>query len=149
MSALDCLTEIHTKAIKPAFDDYVAAFKAMRTAGDADIPAVAAIQALERFKKAAGDAEAALREAVLASMIESGTLGFEAGPFQVTRVVASRTPIVQDEARLRAIAPDLFKAQPDKLDRTELARRLRAGTEIQGAALSNGGPGHIQIRGAK
>jgi len=143
------MNELHAQAIKPASDAYVAALKAMREADDPDVPAIEAVIALDALKGAASEAEVALRELVRDSMSESGVTGFEAGAYEVVRVSPRPAATVTDLAALQAAAPELFETQPDKLNRTELTKRLRNGATLPGAVLGNGGPGHIAIRAAK
>ncbi|CAI9119568.1 hypothetical protein [Brytella acorum] len=147
MSAvLEIANKLNRDAFKPAVDAYSDALEAMRAANDPDSPAIAMIVALERIQKAAKDIEELLRVAVRDSNQEQGVLAFEAGPYEVTIARGAVSLTIKDLAALRAAAPDLFEPQPDKLNRTELKKRLTQGLELAGAELSPPGPGHIQIR---
>ncbi|WP_367159940.1 siphovirus Gp157 family protein [Kozakia baliensis] len=146
---LDRANDLHRDAIKPAFDAYVEALKAMRAANDPDGPAIAAIVSLEALQKAAKEMESTLRAKVTASLDESGVLGFEAGAYEVSRVRPKPQADVLDLEAIRHAAPDLFEPQPDKLNKTELTKRLRKGEEIPGAQMGVAPTGHIAIRSKK
>lgn len=149
MNTLDIANRAYAEDIKPAFDSMIDAIKQMRTANDPDTGAILCIEALDLLSKNAKAMSDDLRAGVLQSCDESGTISFEAGPYLVTRTRPDLPAMVTDEVALRAALPALFSPQPDKLNRTELTKRLRRGETIPGATLGPAPVGTIQIRTRK
>lgn len=127
---------IHADQIKPAFDEYVTALGAIRSANDPDGPSVDMIQACEAMQAKFKAAVETLRSSLFASMKETGVLEFERGMFAVSIRAGATSAVIKDEKAARLAAPDLFLPQPDKVDKAALTKRLKAGIEVKGAELS-------------
>ena len=127
---------IHADQIKPAFDEYVAALGAVRSANDPDAPSVDMIQACEALQAKFKAAAETLRSSLFASMKETGVTEFERGMFVVSIRAGATSASIKDEKAVRLAAPDLFLPQPDKVDKAALTKRLKAGIEVKGAELS-------------
>jgi len=145
-AVLDHANEIHKNVLRPAMNEWIEALTAMRAANDPDGPAIAGIVVLERLAKGSKELADILRDKVRVSCDDSGVLGFEAGAYEVARVRPKPQGEVSDADALRIAAPELFEPQPDKINRTELTKRLRKGEALPGAALGDAPIGHIQIR---
>lgn len=146
MNTLDIARKAYAENIKPAFNSMIDAIKHMQTANDPDTGAILCIEALDLLAKNARAMSDDLREAIRISCVESGTVSFYAGPYLVTRTMPERAVIITDETALKGAMPMLFAPQPDKINRTELTKRLRRGETIPGAMLGAAPVGTIQIR---
>lgn len=150
MTLLERINKLHAEDMKPGIDRYVRWVQAARAEGaEVDQCAVELAEALDELEKAAKAAREELRASVHAEMLECGVLQFETPNFSVSHVAGAQRATVTDPKRVRAARPDLFKPQPDKLDTAALAKLLKAGIMVDGAELSNGGAGHIQIKARK
>lgn len=150
MTLLERINKSHADDLKPAIDRYVRWVQAARVDGaEVDQCAVELAEALDEVEKAAKAVREALRESVHAEMLECGVLQFDTLNFSVSHVAGAQKATVTDPKKLRAARPDLFKPQPDKLDTAALAKLLKAKIAVDGAELSNGGAGHIQIKARK
>nr|WP_240161763.1 siphovirus Gp157 family protein [Gluconacetobacter azotocaptans] len=147
---LALLNAIHAETMKPRVDRWVSWLRAAREPdAEVDQCVVEAIEALDAIEKGAKATRELLRGALHADMLASGVLSFEATNYVASHVSASVDVLVSDEQAIHAARPDLFKPQPDKLDKAALKKLLNAGIKVEGATLSNGGPGHVLIRGKK
>ncbi|GAA4475472.1 siphovirus Gp157 family protein [Gluconacetobacter asukensis] len=150
MKGLDLINKLHADDLKPAIDRYVRWIIASRADGaEVDQCEVELAEALDELGKAAKAAREALRASVHDEMLECGILQFDTLNFSASHVAGAQRATVTDLKKLRAARPDLFKPQPDNLDTAALTKLLKAGIMVDGAELSNGGAGHIQIKARK
>lgn len=151
MSPLEQMNSLHASHVKPVFDKWVSAIMEAREVGEAhaDKEAIEGIVALENIEKAAKEGQRILRDAMAEYMSENGLLGFNSTHYSAGLSAAPQTVTVTDENAVRAARPDLFEPQPDKLNRTELTKKLKHGDAVPGATLSNGGAPRLVIRARK
>ena len=91
-----------------------------------------------RFKKQCDNIRTALAVAMDTAQVDT----VEAAAATVTRKAVPPSAVITNEAD---IPTDYWKKQDPKLDKTALARALKAGEMVPGAQLSNGGH-TVQIR---
>lgn len=149
----------HAAALRPLLLELATDADLPRTArlaaadaeGATDVEAVmaragAAIVALESAAATAETQAKALREALLALMIETGAPPISTPHHTISYSETRRVRITDDAA----IPPSLMRQPEPKPDTEAIGRLLRAGHTVPGAALSNGTPSlTIRARNAR
>lgn len=143
LNSQEVLTETYNRLIKNAFNAYV------RTMNDNNIPEehklLNAIYCLGFFIENSNKCYEELRSHLHLEMQDSGIISYKSDKAKATLVKATQSAQIISEAEIAKHRPDLMVASEIRPDRTEIAKLLRKGEQIQGAVLSNGGPPVLKI----
>ncbi|WP_215762230.1 hypothetical protein [Acetobacter sp. P1H12_c] len=123
--------------------------KAIRLPGaNTDGCALELIGVLENVERKAKFARDLLRAALCNQMQIDGVVCLESDHWKATVMRPAASAHISDEKALKAARPELWKPQPDKLDRTELNKLVRNGP-VPGATLTNGGAPTLRVSARK
>lgn len=79
-------------------------------------------------------------------MEENGATGFYTASHHFHLAKAPFSVLVTDEDRLQKERPDLFNIPTPRPDKTTIGKLLRAGQDIPGCTLTNGGAPVLRIK---
>lgn len=123
--------------------------KAIRAPGaNTDGQALELIGVLENLERRAKHARDLLRAELSNQMQADGVVCLESANWKATVMRPASTAHIADEKALKAARPELWKPQPDKLDRAELNKLVRNGP-VPGASLTNGGAPTLRVSARK
>lgn len=147
VSIQEYLIGMHNKYICEPFNKYVRSITNSEAPEEQKL--LNAIYDLEFFIEKATKCAKEFRETLNLEMQETGVISFKGANATATLVKATQTAQIINVDKIAELRPDLMVASEIRPDRTEIAKLLRKGEQIQGAVLSNGGPPVLKITAIK
>lgn len=135
------LKEKHNDLIKPIFNEYVQIMKREDMPDDHRL--AESVYTLNRFVNAIKSFTELAKLKLADNMQKDGVLSYRTEDLTVSLVSPVPSCIISDPDIISRRHPELMS--PPKPDKTEIAKRLRRGEEINGAYLNNGGPPTLRI----
>ena len=135
------LKEKHNDLIKPIFNEYVQIMKREDMPDDHRL--AESVYTLNRFVGAIKSFTELAKLKLTENMQKDGVLSYKTKDLTVSLVSPVPSCIISDPDIISRQHPELMS--PSKTDKTEIAKRLRKGEEINGAYLNNGGPPTLRI----
>lgn len=136
---LSTANRVHAEIMRDAIMDWNAFIVAIRAPGaNVDACMLDLIGAAEELERKAKQAAQLMRPELAQSMGNDGVTAFQSDRWKASLRVTLPEPVVSDEAALKAAHPELWEAQPDKLNRNEM-KKLSKKQDLPGISFTNGG----------
>lgn len=135
------LKEKHNDLIKPIFNEYVQIMKREDMPDDHRL--AESVYTLNRFVNAIKSFTELAKSKLTENMQKDGVLSYKTEDLTVSLVSPVPSCIISNPDIISRQHPELMSSP--KPDKTEIAKRLRKGEEINGAYLNNGGPPILRI----